>query len=155
MGVKSQVKEAQMECFLDAHVPSSQTNRHDSLSPCSGSSSPHTTGSAPLTSPAEPNSYHLHLLHLQGCQGEGPSGASASPVSPFLQYSACMLRTCRQQGGAGGTRPPGTLLLMPVSLGSHSLFLFPAGNFTPVEPGLGHRCDSTVTWILIGSSLHL
>ena len=58
-----------MECFLDAHVPSSQTNRHDSPHPVLGPSSAHTTVSAPLTSPVEPNSNHLHLLHLQGCQG--------------------------------------------------------------------------------------
>lgn len=29
------------------------------------------------------------------------------------------------------------------------------GELPPVEPGLGHRCDSTVTWVLTGSSLHL
>ena len=35
-GGKSQVERLQIECFLDAHVPSSQTNRHDS---------PHSSGS--------------------------------------------------------------------------------------------------------------
>ena len=35
-GGKSQVERLQIECLLDAHVPSSQTNRHDS---------PHSSGS--------------------------------------------------------------------------------------------------------------
>ena len=63
-----------MECFLDARVPSSQTNRHDSPHAVLGPSTPHTTVSAPPTSQLETNTNPLHLVHVAGMSGvKGPS----------------------------------------------------------------------------------
>ena len=77
-----------MECFLDARVPSAQTNRHDSPHAVLGPSTPHMTVGAPLTSPAG----NKHESPPPGAcrrdvRGEGPQrDASASPalLSPFL-----------------------------------------------------------------------
>ena len=86
-----------MECFLDAHVPSSQTNRHDSPHPVLGPSSAHTTVSAPLTSPAGHKHESPPLLRVAGVPGV--KGPSTVPVLLLLrgllsQYSACMLHMC-------------------------------------------------------------
>ena len=70
-----------MECFLDARVPSAQTNRHDSPHAVLGPSTPRTTVGAPLTSPA--GDKHESPPPAASCsdvKGKGPqSDASASP----------------------------------------------------------------------------
>ena len=159
LGGKSQVERLQTECFLDAHLPSAQTNRHDSPHAVLGPSTPHTTASAPPTSPA--GDKHESPPPAASAGVSGVKGPSAMPVlllvhrAPFSVF--CMyIMYVQQHGGAVETQAPRNIALpIPVFAGSHSLFLFPAGKFSPVEPGLGHRCVSTVTWVLIRTSLHL
>ena len=87
-GGKSQVERLQIECFLDAHMPSAQTNRHDSPHAVLGPSTPHTTVSAPPTSPA--GDKHESPPPAASCsdvKGEGPqrdASASPSPSGSFL-----------------------------------------------------------------------
>ena len=87
-GGKSQVERLHIEYFLDAHVPSSQTNRHDSPHAVLGPITPHTTVSAPLTSPA--GDKHESPPPAASCsdvKGEGPqrdARASPGPSGSFL-----------------------------------------------------------------------
>ena len=94
-GGKSQVERLQIECFLDAHVPSVQTNRHDSPHAVLGPSTPHTTVSAPPTSQLETNTNPLPLLHLAVMSRV--KGPSTMPVhllvhqAPFSVFCMCII----------------------------------------------------------------
>ena len=84
-------------------MPSAQTNRHDSPHPVLGPSTPHTTVSAPLTSPA--GDKHESPPPAASCsdvKGEGPQrDASASPAlwAPFPVLCMYVIHV-QQQGGA-------------------------------------------------------
>ena len=78
-------------------MPSSQTNGNDSPYRILGPTIPHTTVSAPATSPAGDKHESLPLLRVAG--RSGVKGPSAMPVLLLLcgllsQYSACMLYMC-------------------------------------------------------------
>ena len=158
LGGKSQVERLQTECFLNAHVPSAQTNRHDSPHAVLGPSTPHTTASAPPTSPAGDKCESPPPAASAGMSGvKGPARCQCFSWSTgrLSQDSASMLCMCSSRECSTHKDLQECCFPIPVFAGSHSLFLFPAGKFSPVEPGLGHRCVSTVPWVLIRTSLHL
>ena len=68
-GGEAQEERLQIECFLDAHVPSSQTNGNDSPHPILGPTS-HTQQEVHRSLPQlDTNTSHLPCCVLQGCQG--------------------------------------------------------------------------------------
>ena len=97
-------------------MPSAQTNRHDSPHAVLGPSTPHTTASAPPTSPAgDKHESPPPAASCRGVRGEGPSAVPVLLLVHRAPFSVlCMYVMYVQQQGVQYTQgPPGVLLPDP------------------------------------------